>query len=140
MCSCPKISRNIFYLYLFTFLVLILQSTCFICTTWKRKQIMEQQLDRVFERMKYKQKQNQVMSHSNWPSALLFDLANKQCSGIIKIGLSPSKKFFVFFNDSPSKMTKNAFYFILKALFVVKIFKFLSWLFGHAEKTAWLER
>ena len=35
---------------------------------------------------------------------------------------------------------KNAFYFILKALFVLKIFKFLSWLFGHAEKTAWLER
>ena len=29
LCSCPKISRNIFYLQLFTFLVLILQSTCF---------------------------------------------------------------------------------------------------------------
>ena len=29
---------------------------------------------------------------------------------------------------------KNAFYFILKALFVLKIFKFLSWLFGRAEK------
>ena len=26
---------------------------------------------------------------------------------------------------------KNAFYFILKALFVLKIFRFLSWLFGH---------
>ena len=26
---------------------------------------------------------------------------------------------------------KNAFYFILKALFICKIFKFLSWLFGH---------
>ena len=34
---------------------------------------------------------------------------------------------------------KNAFYFILKALFVLKIFKFLSQLFGHAEKTTWLE-
>ena len=32
------------------------------------------------------------------------------------------------------------FYFILKALFVLKLFKFLSWLFGHAGKTAWLER
>ena len=31
---------------------------------------------------------------------------------------------------------KNVFYFILKALFVLKIFKFLSWLFGHIEKTA----
>ena len=33
-------------------------------------------------------------------------------------------------------MVKNAFYFILKDLFVLKIFKFLSWLFGHVEKTA----
>ena len=41
VCSCPKISRNVFYLKLFTFLVLILQSTCFICTTWKRRQTME---------------------------------------------------------------------------------------------------
>ena len=38
------------------------------------------------------------------------------------------------------KMMNNAFCFILKALFVLKIFKFLSWLFGHAGKTAWLER
>ena len=30
---------------------------------------------------------------------------------------------------------KNAFYYILKALFVLKIFNFLSWLFGHVEKT-----
>ena len=34
---------------------------------------------------------------------------------------------------------KNTFYSILKALFVLKIFKFLSWLFGHIEKTASLE-
>ena len=27
-----------------------------------------------------------------------------------------------------------------KALFVLKIFKFFSWLFGHVRKTAWLER
>ena len=37
-------------------------------------------------------------------------------------------------------MMKNAFYFILKAVFVLKIFKFLSSLFGHIEKTAWLEK
>ena len=34
---------------------------------------------------------------------------------------------------------KKAFYFTLKALFVLKIFKFLVWLFGHVEKTTWLE-
>ena len=46
----------------------------------------------------------------------------------IKVGLSPfKKKFFISFNDSPSKMTKNAFYFILKALFVLKIFVLTFW-------------
>ena len=34
---------------------------------------------------------------------------------------------------------KNAFYFMLKALFVVKIFKFLSELFVQIERTAELE-
>ena len=48
--------------------------------------------------------------------------------------------FLICFNDSSSKMMKNAFYFILKALFILKIFRFLSWLFGHVGETAWLER
>ena len=34
----------------------------------------------------------------------------------------------------PLKMMKNAFYFTLKVLFVLKIFKFLSWLFGQVGK------
>ena len=37
-------------------------------------------------------------------------------------------------------MPLNAFLMILKALFVLKICEFLSRLFGHIEKTAWLER
>ena len=36
--------------------------------------------------------------------------------------------------ESPLKMMKNAFYFRSKALFVLKIFKFLSWIFGHIVK------
>ena len=36
-------------------------------------------------------------------------------------------------------MMKNAFYSSLKFSFVLEIFKFLSWLFGHVEKIAWLE-
>ena len=52
----------------------------------------------------------------------------------------PKKVFITCFNDSPLKMMKNAFYFILKAIFVLKIVKFLSWLFGHLEKTARLEK
>ena len=35
---------------------------------------------------------------------------------------------------------KNTFYFIFKAVIVLKIFKFLYWIFGHVEKTARLER
>ena len=58
----------------------------------------------------------------------------------VNVGLSPSKKKIIYFIDSPSKMMQNAFYFILKAPFVLKLFKFFSWLFGHVEKTAWLER
>ena len=38
------------------------------------------------------------------------------------------------------KNDENVLYFIVKALFVLTIFKFLSWLFGHVEKTVWLER
>ena len=36
--------------------------------------------------------------------------------------------------ESPLKMVKNAFYFTSKALFVLKLFKFLSLLFGHVAK------
>ena len=36
--------------------------------------------------------------------------------------------------ESPLKMMKNAFYFTLRDRFVLKMFKFLSWLFGHVEK------
>ena len=39
--------------------------------------------------------------------------------------------------ESPLKLLENAFYFTLKALFILKIFKFLFLLFGHEEK--WLD-
>ena len=42
----------------------------------------------------------------------------------------------LFFLQNIYKMMKNAFYFILKALFVHKMFKFLSRLFGHVGKAA----
>ena len=40
--------------------------------------------------------------------------------------------------ESLLKMIKNSFYFASKAVFVLKIFKFLSWLFGHVAK--WLDK
>ena len=36
--------------------------------------------------------------------------------------------------ESPLKMMTNAFYFTSKSLFVLKIFKLLSWFFGHVAK------
>ena len=59
---------------------------------------------------------------------------------MLKLDSLIPKKKIISFNDSPSKMMEKAFYFILKALFFLKIFTFLSLLFGHVEKTARLER
>ena len=52
----------------------------------------------------------------------------------------PKKFLFICFKESLLKMMKNVFYFILKALFVFKIFKILPWHFDHIEETAQLER
>ena len=49
-----------------------------------------------------------------------------------KGALSDLRKFLAI--ESPLKMMKNAFYFTLKALFLLKLFTFLSWLFGHVAK------
>ena len=64
-------------------------------------------------------------------------------NGCSLIQLKPDShlpKKIIYFNGSPLKMMKNAFYFILKALFGLKIYKFFSWLFGHVEKMASPER
>ena len=47
----------------------------------------------------------------------------------------PKRTCVISFIESPLKLMKNAFYFILKAPFVLKIFKSLSWFFGHVEKS-----
>ena len=48
---------------------------------------------------------------------------------VIKGALSGLRQFLA--TKITFKMMKNAFYFTLKALFVLKTFKFLSRLFGH---------
>ena len=54
---------------------------------------------------------------------------------ITVVRLSPYKIFFVIcLIESPIKMMKNAFHFILNAIFVLKIFKFLSH-FGEVGKS-----
>ena len=56
---------------------------------------------------------------------LLFEDLNAYHQNV-KVGLEPFKKICVIcFIESLSQMMKNAFYFNLKALFVLKIFKFL---------------
>ena len=59
----------------------------------------------------------------------------------LKVRLSPSNKNVLFASMIAfQRWWKNAFSFISKALFVLKIFKSLSWLFGHVEKMVWSER
>ena len=61
---------------------------------------------------------------------------------VSKLGFHLPKKIFFasLLVESPLKMMENAFYFILKALFILNVFQFLIWLFVHVEKMAWLER
>ena len=50
----------------------------------------------------------------------------------IKGALSGLRQFLAA--ESPLNMMKNVFHFTSKALFVLKVFKFLSWLFDHVAK------
>ena len=82
-----------------------------------------------------------IAENINITFAMVLEISLPEIYHLLKVGLSPSKKTCVTcFIESPLKMMKNAFYFIVKALFVPKIFKFLSRLFGHVGKTAGLER
>ena len=51
---------------------------------------------------------------------------------MLKGTLSGLRRFLA--TESLLKTVRNAFYFTLKALFVLQIFKILSWLFGHVTK------
>ena len=55
-----------------------------------------------------------------------------QCDDVFKAPLFDLTHFLVA--ETPLKMMKNDFYFMLKALFVLKIFKFLSLIFLHVGK------
>ena len=52
--------------------------------------------------------------------------------GILKSALSGLRQFLTA--ESPLKVMTNAFYFTSTALFILKIFKFLSRLFDHVAK------
>ena len=84
VCSCPKISQNIFsftFIYMFSahfginlFYLHNLKTQTNYATTTARTMHVN---DRI-------QNKNKILSYSNWACFLLFDLARKQCNGIIK--------------------------------------------------------
>ena len=54
---------------------------------------------------------------------------------LAKVGPSPSKKVvFICFKGSPLKVINDAFYFMLKSVFVLEISRFLSKLFDQVQK------
>ena len=66
-------------------------------------------------------------NHHKYITAPEFDkLTSENFAAILKSDSNLPKKITICFNDNLSKMMKSVFYFILKALFLLKIFKFLS--------------
>ena len=62
-----------------------------------------------------------------YANLMFFSKIKRSKEMLLKVGILLSKKICVIcFIDSTLKMIKNAFYLILNALFVLKIFKFLS--------------
>ena len=57
------------------------------------------------------------------------DIVSKFFQATFKEALPGLRQFLA--TESLSKMMKNPFQFILKALFILKTFKFLSWFFTH---------
>ena len=60
---------------------------------------------------------------------------SKSLEFYLRVLLAHSKvSTFLQFFGKPFKNDKKAFYFTLETLFVLKIFKYLPWLFGHVGK------
>ena len=102
-----KISRNVFSEKFF--LMLILQSACFVCITWKRKQTMEQNhTGHVNERNQTKAK-NKVTSYSIWLRVLLFDLAHNNAMVTSKDGVTVWRQSFTFLCEQLSNNIEKCF-------------------------------
>ena len=64
-------------------------------------------------------------------TGIRLDISFRWCSNIyIKYTLRSEA---IFNTECSLEMMKNAFYFTLKSIFILKVFKFLSCLFGHAK-------
>ena len=71
---------------------------------------------------------------------ILYDVAFFSDESLKSDSQLPKKYCFICFNESLLKMMKNIFYIILKALFILKILKFLSWLLGHLKKSCLIRK
>ena len=69
-----------------------------------------------------------------WRASCIWTVNFKRLQEFDSINGALSSLKTVLATGSPLKMMKNAFYFILKPLLVLKIFTFLSWIFGHVKK------
>ena len=74
-----------------------------------------------------------------WPLKVFYNPTKLTISIIsiadFKMTLPPSKKVgFICFNRRPLKMMKNAFYFMSKALFLLRYLNFCTKFFGHVGK------
>ena len=72
---------------------------------------------------------------SKFNSINSFLISNFKISFLLKSGTRLLKQLFYLLQT----MMKNAFYLIFQALFVLKIFKSLSWLFGYVKRVKQLE-
>ena len=70
---------------------------------------------------KMKQRSNTAFSQPN-------RLSDRNPDSHLEKKKEKKRRSIICFNESPLKMMKNVFYFILKALFVLKIFTFIYFL------------
>ena len=75
-----------------------------------------------------------LVSVSNFEKIIFAMLPKKWIKG----ALSGLRQFLAI--ESPLKMMKNVFYFTSKVIFIRKIFKFFSWLFGHVMKNGLIRK
>ena len=114
-----RLTQNIFVLFWCVLLVLIRT-----CTKMTQNNLSFQRSEN-----RMNEADSPVLCYFRYVSYLqVFDQNGELLRFNLKVGLSPSKKKILFASMTAlQKWWKNAFYFILKALFVLKIFKFLSW-------------
>ena len=98
--------------------------------TQKNKCVCAHKIRRlIIMKMKMKNRTRSAHEHKYSKYKKVHSIITLTC---IKGALSGLRQFLA--NERPLKVMKNAFYFTLKAHFVLKIFKFLSRIFRHVEK------